>query len=172
MECKNYGALKKGQAKLHCARSFRNSSVLSMANSGPHTNGCQFFITTAPAEFLDGKHVCFGKILDDPENMLILRKVENVPTGPNNRPKLPVKISGMWPWVADLNELILMMSSYIWALTPTEQNAARCNSKIYAQNSKVRGVRDECYSCKFCIFYFWFVLYNVSILATLVKPEK
>lgn len=66
-----------------------------MANSGPHTNGCQFFITTAPADFLDGKHVVFGKILDDPENMLILRKIENVPTGPNNRPKLPVKIVGM-----------------------------------------------------------------------------
>lgn len=68
-----------------------------MANSGPHTNGCQFFITTAPADFLDGKHVVFGRILDDPENMLILRKIENVPTGPNNRPKLPVKIVGQSP---------------------------------------------------------------------------
>lgn len=67
-----------------------------MANSGPHTNGCQFFITTAAADFLDGKHVVFARIQEDPENMLILRKIENVPTGPNNRPKLTVKVTGKY----------------------------------------------------------------------------
>ncbi|RDD40347.1 Peptidyl-prolyl cis-trans isomerase H [Trichoplax sp. H2] len=60
------------------------------ANSGPGTNGCQFFITCTKCEFLDGKHVVFGRVLD---GMLILRKIENVPTGPNNRPKLPVVIT-------------------------------------------------------------------------------
>jgi len=64
--------------------------LLSMANSGPNTNGCQFFITTAKCDFLDGKHVVFGKIID---GMLTLRKIENVATGPNNRPKLVVKIT-------------------------------------------------------------------------------
>ncbi|KJA16768.1 hypothetical protein HYPSUDRAFT_47031 [Hypholoma sublateritium FD-334 SS-4] len=64
--------------------------LLSMANSGPNTNGCQFFITTSKADFLDGKHVVFGKVVD---GMLTLRKIENVPTGPNNRPKLVVKIT-------------------------------------------------------------------------------
>ncbi|EMD31169.1 hypothetical protein CERSUDRAFT_69509 [Gelatoporia subvermispora B] len=63
--------------------------LLSMANSGPNTNGCQFFITTAKCDFLDGKHVVFGKVID---GMLTLRKIENVPTGANNRPKLTVKI--------------------------------------------------------------------------------
>ncbi|EPQ53031.1 hypothetical protein GLOTRDRAFT_100792 [Gloeophyllum trabeum ATCC 11539] len=63
--------------------------LLSMANSGPNTNGCQFFITTAKCPFLDGKHVVFGRVLD---GMLTLRKIEAVPTGPNNRPKLAVKI--------------------------------------------------------------------------------
>lgn len=61
------------------------------ANSGPNTNGCQFFITTAKCDFLDGKHVVFGRVID---GMLTLRKIENVPTGPNNRPKLAVKIVG------------------------------------------------------------------------------
>lgn len=51
----------------------------------------QFFITTAKCDFLDGKHVVFGRVID---GMLTLRKIENVPTGPNNRPKLAVKIVG------------------------------------------------------------------------------
>ena len=64
--------------------------LLSMANSGKDTNGCQFFITCAPCEFLDGKHVVFGRIVD---GLLVMRKIENVPTGPNNKPKIQVTIS-------------------------------------------------------------------------------
>jgi len=67
------------------------AGLLSMANSGKDSNGCQFFITCQKCEFLDGKHVVFGRILD---GMLVLRKMENVPVGhPNNKPKLPVVIS-------------------------------------------------------------------------------
>ncbi|EAA04625.2 peptidyl-prolyl cis-trans isomerase H isoform X1 [Anopheles arabiensis] len=64
--------------------------LLSMANSGKDTNGCQFFITCSKCNFLDYKHVVFGRVLD---GLLIMRKIENVPTGPNNKPKLPVVIS-------------------------------------------------------------------------------
>eukprot|EP00735_Rhodelphis_limneticus_P014597 TRINITY_DN8653_c0_g1::TRINITY_DN8653_c0_g1_i1::g.359::m.359 TRINITY_DN8653_c0_g1::TRINITY_DN8653_c0_g1_i1::g.359 ORF type:complete len:202 (+),score=25.36,sp/O43447/PPIH_HUMAN/76.19/2e-96,Pro_isomerase/PF00160.16/4.4e-48 TRINITY_DN8653_c0_g1_i1:73-606(+) len=64
--------------------------LLSMANSGVNTNGCQFFITCAPSEWLDGKHVVFGKVID---GMLVIRKIENTPTGPNNKPKLPVTVT-------------------------------------------------------------------------------
>lgn len=51
----------------------------------------KFFITTAKCDFLDGKHVVFGKVID---GMLTLRKIENVATAANNRPKLAVKITG------------------------------------------------------------------------------
>ena len=65
--------------------------LLSMANSGPNTNGCQFFITCAPCEWLNDKHVVFGKIIDE-ESLMVMRKIENIPVGVGNKPKLPVII--------------------------------------------------------------------------------
>uniref|UniRef100_A0A9J2P676 Peptidyl-prolyl cis-trans isomerase H n=1 Tax=Ascaris lumbricoides TaxID=6252 RepID=A0A9J2P676_ASCLU len=63
--------------------------ILSMANAGPDTNGCQFFITCAKCDFLDKKHVVFGRVLD---GLLTVRKIENVPTGQNNKPKIPIVV--------------------------------------------------------------------------------
>ena len=64
---------------------------LAMANSGPDTNGCQFYITTGAADWLDGKHVVFGKVLDQ-ESMLTVRKVESVQTAGESRPKMKLVI--------------------------------------------------------------------------------
>ena len=62
----------------------------AQANSGPNSNGSQFFITCTKTPWLDGKHTVFGKVID---GLLTVRKVENVSTGQNNRPKLDVVIT-------------------------------------------------------------------------------
>jgi len=68
----------------------KQAGLLSMANSGPNTNGCQFFITCNKCEWLDGKNVVFGQVID---GMLTVRKIENVLTGINSKPKLAVVVS-------------------------------------------------------------------------------
>ncbi|MES1915294.1 MAG: hypothetical protein MHM6MM_007265 [Cercozoa sp. M6MM] len=65
--------------------------LLSMANSGANSNGCQFFITCAPCPWLDGRHCVFGRVLD---GHFVVRRIENVPTdSQTNQPTLSIAIS-------------------------------------------------------------------------------
>ena len=68
--------------EFHPSLRHNRGGVLSMANSGPHTNGSQFFITEGPTPHLDNRHTVFGYC----ENQDLIERIGQVPTGPANRP--------------------------------------------------------------------------------------
>ncbi len=71
---------------------FDKPGKLAMANSGPGTNGCQFFITVAATPWLTGNHTIFGEVVEGHE---IAAKISLVPRGGQDKPKTPVVLKSV-----------------------------------------------------------------------------
>ncbi len=66
---------------------FTKKGQLAMANSGPNTNGSQFFITLVPTDWLNNHHTIFGEVTS---GLDVLDAIAGVKTGENDKPVTPV----------------------------------------------------------------------------------
>jgi len=71
---------------------FDKPGKLAMANSGPNTNGCQFFITVANTDWLTGKHTIFGEVVEGQD---IVTKISKVARNGQDKPHKPVVLESV-----------------------------------------------------------------------------
>ncbi|MPV49197.1 MULTISPECIES: peptidylprolyl isomerase [unclassified Pseudactinotalea] len=84
--------------EIHPELDFTQPYILAMANAGKRmgkgTNGSQFFITTAPTTWLQGKHTIFGKVKDQ-ASTAVVDTIGNAATGRNDRPVQDIVINSI-----------------------------------------------------------------------------
>ena len=80
--------------EFHGELQFDRPYILAMANSGPGTNGSQFFITVAATSWLNRKHTIFGEV-KDAASQAVVDKIGATPTGAQDKPLTPVVINSV-----------------------------------------------------------------------------
>ena len=80
--------------EFHPELQFDRPYLLAMANSGPGTNGSQFFITVVPTEWLNRKHSIFGEVTDAASKEVV-DKIASTKTDAGDRPSTPIKINSV-----------------------------------------------------------------------------
>ena len=78
--------------EIHPDLRFDKPYLLAMANSGPASNGSQFFITTAPTPWLTGKHTIFGEVIGGAD---VVDRISRVETVPGDRPVTDVVLQSV-----------------------------------------------------------------------------
>ncbi len=78
--------------EIHPDLAFDRPYLLAMANAGPGTNGSQFFITTVPTPWLNGKHTIFGEVI---EGAGVVDLISRVKTGSQDRPVEDVTVDSV-----------------------------------------------------------------------------
>ena len=78
--------------EIHPDLRFDKPYLLAMANSGPGTNGSQFFITTGATPWLNGKHTIFGEVVGGAD---VVENISRVQTRPGDRPVTDVVLQSV-----------------------------------------------------------------------------
>jgi peptidyl-prolyl cis-trans isomerase A (cyclophilin A) len=80
--------------EFHPEMAFDRPYLLAMANTGPNTNGSQFFITVGPTPHLNRRHTIFGEVVDA-DSRRVVDAIAETPTGPGDRPRQDVTITSV-----------------------------------------------------------------------------